>query len=173
MLHVSRDLSALDWLEHKLFPAHHGSKDHSAYSFSIVPWVLVVSSYACDDQHSRPEAKPFIDLSEFSMQVSPLWYSALCFLATMAFLNSKLLSSQLREPSGLCLGSPLLCCSLEMLTKQKLGQLKGSFCFPSLKDHYPELTSSSCLKTIVSYIFSVYLLFQKRREAWPCYSNLA
>lgn len=110
------------------------SKDHSAcfffFFFSIVPWVLVVSSYACDEQHSRPEANPFIDLIEFSMLLSPLWYSTLCFLATLACLNSELLSSQLlsfnMESSGLCLCSPLLCCNLEMLDKQKLGQLKDS-----------------------------------------------
>lgn len=135
------------------------SKDHSACSLSVVPWVLVVTSYACDDQHSRPEPKPFIDLLEFSMQLSPLWYSALCFLATLAFWNSELLSSQLREPSRLCLGSVLLCCSLEMLAKQKLRQLKGSLCFPSCKDQYPELTTVSRLKTNVSYILSAFFFF--------------
>lgn len=54
------------------------------------------------------------------MHLSPLQYSALWILATLAFLNCECLSSQLKESSGLCLGSPLLCCSLGMLSKQKL-----------------------------------------------------
>ena len=101
------------------------SKDCSACSFPIV-FFLSLGSFFIPLWWSTPswtlEVEPSTALqSSLSVQLAYLQYSALWILTTLAFVNSQLLSSQLRESTELCLGSSLLCCGVEMLSRQKRG----------------------------------------------------
>lgn len=94
------DFSTLIWWEHKLFLILHVLQRLLCLFFSMFlyffsPWVLVVSSYTCGDQHSIEHEKwNHLQLSRVlflcAVGLSPALY--FWILATLAFLNSQLLS---------------------------------------------------------------------------------
>lgn len=57
------------------------------------------------------------------------------------------LSSQLRETTGLCLGSPSLCCGLKIVSRQQAGAIVG------LSSFVPPCTDYWCVVSVAQYIW--------------------
>lgn len=68
-------------------------------------------------------------------------------------------SSEITKSAAICLGSPSLHCGLESAYRQKLGQWKACLIFPpSRRDYSLKLSFVHCLKRIVSFILSSFLI---------------
>ena len=97
---------------------------------------------------TKIQGNPYADFcSSFSAQLLPLGYSTCKF----CLLNSvKLLHS---------VWVPYLCINSEIATRPTVAVIVGLTTFVShLSDHSSELTIVQCLKTVVSYIFSSFIV---------------
>lgn len=100
------------------------SNNNSTCSFPIaLSWVLVVSSYACDDPEAE-EPSTALGLSLYAV-ISSL---VLCLVNSshLGLLELWTLGFLTQGAHWALFGSPCpLCCILEVLSKQKQGWLKG------------------------------------------------
>ena len=95
------------------------------------------------------------------VQLTPLWYSVLQTLAIFFFLDSHAHFLNSGTPFGSALVPPLCTSAWKFFQISKLGQFIGLISFLS---HSSESTvffyiMSSILKTVVSYVYPMFLLF--------------
>ena len=123
---------------------------------------LVVFSHECLEQYSAVYSwVPQCGFLDFSLCTA--FYSLVLNQGNSSLLSFLLSprSSQLRETTGLCLGSLSLCCSLETFSRISL-ENNNLFFFPP-QWSLPFLACVQCLGAIISYILSHVLVFSGSR----------